>query len=106
MLKKIMGKSLGIINEIIEAAKEYLNYENNYKDLEKIYQDALKLEHENEKLIQEKLHLKAELQLAENNTQIQKDTSSRNWFIVGAIVLFFGMMIGFIVPNLLNRRRF
>ena len=74
--------------------------------IEQIYQDALKLEHENEKLIQEKLQLKAELQLAENNTQIQKDTSSRNWFIVGAIVLFFGMMIGFIVPNLLNRRRF
>ena len=61
---------------------------------------------ENEKLIQEKLQLKAELQLAENNTQIQKDTSSRNWFIVGAIVLFFGMMIGFIVPGLLNRKRF
>ena len=74
--------------------------------IEQIYQDALKLEHENEKLIQEKLQLKAELQLAENNTQIQKDTSSRNWFIVGAIVLFFGMMIGFIVPNLLNRIRF
>ena len=74
--------------------------------IEQIYQDALKLEHENEKLIQEKLQLKAELQLAENNTQIQKDTSSRNWFIVGAIVLFFGMMIGFIVPNLLNKRRF
>ncbi len=74
--------------------------------IEQIYQDALKLEHKNEILIQEKLHLRAELQLAENNTQIQKDTSSRNWFIVGAIVLFFGMMIGFIVPNLLNRRRF
>ena len=55
---------------------------------------------------QEKLQLKAELQLSENNTQIQKDTSSRNWFIVGAIVLFFGMMIGFIIPNLLKRKRF
>ena len=74
--------------------------------IEQIYQDALKLEHENEKLIQEKLQLKAELQLSENNTQIQKDTSSRNWFIVGAIVLFFGMMIGFIVPGFLNKRRF
>ena len=76
------------------------------KHIEKIYQDALKLEHENEKLIQEKLQLKAELQLSVNNTQIQKDTSSRNWFIVGAIVLFFGMIIGFIVPGLLNRRRY
>ena len=74
--------------------------------IEQVYQDALKLEHENEKLIQESLQLKAELQLAENNTQIQKDTSSRNWFIVGAIVLFFGMIIGFILPGLLNRRRY
>ena len=74
--------------------------------IEQIYQDALKLEHENDKLTQEKLQLRAELQLSENNTQIQKDTSSRNWFIVGAIVLFFGMMIGFIVPSLLKRKRF
>lgn len=75
------------------------------KHVEEIYQDALKLEHENEKLIQDKLQLKAELQLAENNTQVQKDTSSRNWFIVGAIVLFLGMIIGVIAPRFLNKRR-
>ena len=87
---------------VVQSSKSQAEKEH----IEQIYQDALKLEHENEKLIQEKLQLKAELQLAENNTQIQKDTSSRNWFIVGAIVLFFGMMIGFIAPGLLNRKRF
>ena len=87
---------------IIQSSKSKAEKEH----IEQIYQDALKLEHENEKHIQEKLQLKAELQLAENNTQIQKDTSSRNWFIVGAIVLFFGMIIGFIIPGLLNRRRY
>ena len=87
---------------IVQSSKSQAEKEH----IEQIYQDALKLEHENEKLIQEKLQLKAELQLAVNNTQIQKDTSSRNWFIVGAIVLFFGMIIGFIVPGLLNRRRY
>ena len=89
-------------NLVVQSSKSQAEKEH----IEKIYQDALKLEHENEKLIQEKLQLKAELQLAENNTQIQIDTSSRNWFIVGAIVLFFGMMIGFIAPGLLNRKRF
>ena len=89
-------------NLVVQSSKSKAEKEH----IEKIYQDALKLEHENEKLIQEKLQLKSELQLAENNTQIQKDTSSRNWFIVGAIVLFFGMMIGFIAPGLLNRKRF
>ena len=87
---------------IVKSSKSQAEKEH----IEQIYQDALKLEHENEKLIQEKLQLKAELQLSVNNTQIQKDTSSRNWFIVGAIVLFFGMIIGFIVPGLLNRRRY
>ena len=74
--------------------------------IEQIYQDALKLEHENERLIQEILQLKTELQLAENNNQIAKDTSLRNWFIVGALVLFFGIVIGYIVPGLLKRRRY
>ena len=87
---------------VVQSSKSQAEKEH----IEQIYQDALKLEHENEKLIQEKLQLKAELQLSVNNTQIQKDTSSRNWFIVGAIVLFFGMIIGFIVPGLLNRRRY
>jgi SH3 domain protein len=74
--------------------------------IEQIYQDALKLEHENERLLQETLQLKTELQLAENNTQIEKDTSFRNWFIVGALVLFFGMVIGYIAPRLNKRRRY
>jgi len=74
--------------------------------IEQIYEDALKLEHENERLIQETLQLKTELQLAENNTQIEKDTSQRNWFIVGALVLFFGILIGYIVPGLIKRRRY
>ena len=87
---------------IVQSSKSQAEKEH----IEQIYQDALKLEHDNEKLIQTNLQLRSELQLAKNNTQIQKDTSSRNWFIVGAIVLFFGMIIGFIVPNLLKRRRF
>jgi SH3 domain protein len=96
-LLKQENTDLSIQSSKSQAEKEHI---------EQIYQDALKLEHENEKHIQEKLQLKVELQLADNNTQIQKDTSSRNWFIVGAIVLFFGMIIGFIVPGILNRKRY
>lgn len=100
--KKLITLKNDNTNLIVQSSKSQAEKEH----IEQIYQDALKLEHENEKLIQENLQLKTELQLAENNTQTQKDTSSRNWFIVGAIVLFFGMIIGFIVPNLLKRRRF
>ena len=100
--KKLLSLKNDNTDLIVQSSKSQAEKEH----IEQIYQDALKLEHENEKLIQENLQLKAELQLTENNNQIQKDTSSRNWFIVGAIVLFFGMVIGLIVPNLLKRRRF
>ena len=115
---KLLISKLNEEKESLEKQLQFLKQENTdllvqssksqaeKEHIEQIYQDALKLEHENDKLTQEKLQLKTELQLSENNTQIQKDTSSRNWFIVGAIVLFFGMMIGFIVPNLLKRKRF
>ena len=100
--KKLITLKNDNTNLIVQSSKSQAEKEH----IEQIYQDALKLEHKNEKLIQENLQLKTELQLAENNSQIQKDTTSRNWFIVGAIVLFFGMVIGLIVPNLLKRRRF
>jgi len=105
--KEILDSEILILKQenidlVIQSSKSKAEKEH----IEQIYQDALKLEYENEKHIQEKLQLKTELQLAQNNTQIQKDTSSRNWFIVGAIVLFFGIIIGYIVPGLLNRRRY
>jgi len=89
-------------NLVVQSAKS----QTEKAHIEQIYQDALKLEHKNEKLIQETLQLKTELLLAENNTQIEKDTSQRNWFIVGALVLFFGIVIGYVVPGLVKRRRY
>lgn len=74
--------------------------------IEKIYKDALKLEHSNEKFATQVLQLKTEIQLLENNNTVTQESSARNWFITGGLVLFFGMMIGFIFPNFVNRRRY
>jgi len=100
--KEIMSLKNENANLIVQNSKSQAEKAH----IEQIYEDALKLEHENERLIQETLQLKTELQLAENNTQIEKDTSQRNWFIVGALVLFFGILIGYIVPSLVKRRRY
>ncbi len=102
-----LNKQLLILNNenkalVIKSSKS--EAEKNH--IEQTYQDALKLEHENEKLNQEQLQLKTELQLAQNNSQIEQDTSQRNWFIAGALVLFFGIVIGIIMPKMLNRRRY
>jgi len=105
-LKELNKQLLILNNENKELVIKSSKSEAEKNHIEQIYQDALKLEHENEKLNQEQLQLKTELQLAQNNSQIERDTSQRNWFIVGALVLFFGIVIGFIMPKRLNRRTY
>jgi SH3 domain protein len=104
--ERLENELLGLKDDNATLAIQSSKAKAEKEHIEKIYQDALKLEHENEKLMQESLQLKTELQLANNHSQIEQDTSSRNWFIVGALVLFFGMIIGFILPNLLKRKRY
>ncbi len=74
--------------------------------IEQVYKDALKLEYNNEKLKTEILQLKTEIQLLQNNDIAGQESSSRNWFIVGALVLFFGFIMGFVFPKRTNQRRF
>lgn len=76
------------------------------KHIQDTYKGALKIEYENKKLKDQVLQLTAELQLLQNNNLIDHDSSSRNWFIVGALVLFFGFIIGFVFTKRTNQRRF
>lgn len=74
--------------------------------IEKIYKNALEIEHKNKKLKADKLQLRTELQLLQSNNTIGQDTSARNWFITGSIVLFFGFIMGFVFQRRTNQRRF
>ncbi|MBE8189381.1 MAG: TIGR04211 family SH3 domain-containing protein [Candidatus Thioglobus sp.] len=69
------------------------------RHIEQTYKDALKLEYANEKLQKRSLQLQTEIQLLQNNGSGGQDASARNWFIVGALVLFFGFIIGFLFPR-------
>lgn len=80
--------------------------ESEKKHIQQTYKDSLKLEHKNKQLRAQILQLQAELQLLSNNNTVGQDASARNWFIVGALVLFFGFIIGFIAPKRTNNRRF
>ena len=93
---KVSNTKLSIQSSKSQAEKEHI---------EQVYKDALKIEHLNEKLNSEIMQLKTEIQLLRNNDTAAKEASSRNWFIVGAIILFIGILIGVIFPKLTNQRR-
>ncbi|TEU23618.1 MAG: TIGR04211 family SH3 domain-containing protein [Gammaproteobacteria bacterium] len=94
---KIANTKLSVQSGKSQAEKEHI---------EQVYKDALKLEHSNQKLKTEALQLKTEIQLLQNNNTAGQESSSRNWFIVGALVLFFGFIMGFVFPKRSNQRRF
>ena len=96
---KLLNKNntqLIIENGKVKAAK---------KHMEQTYQDTLKLEHTNNKLVSEILHLKTEIQLLNNNNTEQQTNSLRNWFITGAGILFFGILIGLFIHNFIKLKR-
>jgi SH3 domain protein len=97
------AKSLKAKNKKLNVEISKLNAEKQH--VEKVYQDALQLEHINEKLTTANLQLKTQIQLLKSNDTVAQDSSSRNWFIAGSFVLFIGILIGFIFPNFVNRRR-
>jgi len=94
---KESNAKLAIDTSKAQAEKEYV---------EKIYKDSRALKDTNQDLVSQILQLKTEIQLLQNNNTSAQDSSSRNWFIVGALVLFFGFIIGFIFPKRSNQRRF
>ena len=62
------------------------------------------LDRENSELRQKNVALEKDLQLLVQENQVLKDRSQREWFVVGALVLLGGMLIGFILPKLRTRR--
>ncbi|SMN16587.1 hypothetical protein CRYPA_339 [uncultured Candidatus Thioglobus sp.] len=94
---KVKNTKLSVQTGKSNAEKEHI---------EQVYKDALKLEHSNEKLITSNLQLKTEISLLKNNNTASEESSSRNWFVTGSFVLFFGILIGFIFPKFVNRRRY
>lgn len=73
--------------------------------IEQTYQDSLKIEHQNQKLNSEVLQLQAQIKLLENNNLYKQDKSARNWFIVGALVLFFGAVLGWLLKAIFGNKK-
>ena len=97
-------KALKALNADLSIQKEKAQAEKAH--IEQVYKNALKLEHQNERLNQQLLQLKGEIQLLQAANVTEQETNSRNWFIIGALVLLAGLMIGLVLPNFFSKKRY
>jgi len=84
-------------------AKTDLEKENRH--FSKIASRPIELDNDNKKLKKLNVTLEHDLQRLTQENQILKDQDSRTWFIAGAAVLLFGMLIGIIFPKIKMKRK-
>lgn len=74
-------------------------------DIQSVSANALSLRDENEELRRRVSQLTTEANVAELEITELRSRERQNWFIIGAAVLFGGVVIGLIAPSLRPRRR-
>ena len=96
MICKVCEESVGICKAICKTVRKYMNYVNFCKKRVQYARNLQKeklqeIDHENQSLV------------IENNAL--KDNSTRSWFLIGAAVLFAGILLGIILPRLKVRKK-
>jgi SH3 domain protein len=66
--------------------------------------NAIAIDERNKLLEQQTVELERRLQILQQENQALADTSNQGWFLRGAGVLFFGLLLGLIVPQFRMRK--
>ncbi|VAW97336.1 hypothetical protein MNBD_GAMMA22-2276 [hydrothermal vent metagenome] len=102
---KIKTKNLTANKSELEAERNKLlnsktDLEKENRHFSKIASRPIELDNDNKKLKKLNVSLEHNLQRLTQENQILKERDSRTWFIAGALVLIFGMLIGIIIPKI------
>ncbi|VAW86783.1 Exonuclease SbcC [hydrothermal vent metagenome] len=93
-----------ITKERADLSKQVEALDAELETLRKVAARPLQLESENSRLTDEMIELKNRLRTTEEKNEALEDSESRQWFAIGAVVLFFGIILGLILPKLKPRR--
>jgi len=74
-------------------------------DLRKTASNAVALNNENRQLKEKLQQIDNHIQSLTIENSSLKDSDAKNWFLVGAAVLFFGLLLGLIVPRLRMQKK-
>ena len=115
-LKQQYAEAKGELNSLksehSKVSKGSNKLESQYKALQdrmsRINQVAAKpilLDKENRELKEQNVTLSNEMSLIRQENQILKDRSDRDWFIAGAGVVLFGVILGLLLPKIRVRKK-
>jgi SH3 domain protein len=108
-LKKETGSASAtnttLSKELNDLKRKYKKQVEELTHLRSVAAKPLKLENENQQLKKDYLKLENEHELLRQENQVLQDSSDRDWFINGALVIIAGIIIGLIAPRLKPRKK-
>jgi len=104
-LKKLTTREANVSKEHKSLTRSSKKQTDELTHLRRVAAKPLKLENENQRMKKEFLDLENEHTLLSQETQMLRDSSDREWFLNGAGVIIFGIIIGLIAPRLRTRKK-
>ena len=99
-LDELKKKTTTLDNERKDYINKFNTSDTELKRLNQVAAKPILLDKQNRDLKQSNVSLEKDLQLMQQENQVLKDQSQREWFIAGAGVLLGGMILGLIIPKI------
>lgn len=86
-------------------ASENKRLSNELAHITEISGNAVALDQDNKTMREQIIRMETQIQTLQQQNEVLKDRSTRDWFITGAIVTVIGIFIGLLVPRLRVKRK-
>ncbi len=104
-LADVQNKEGALSKQQRQLSRDNKKQADELKHLRRVAAKPLKLENENQRLKKELLALESQHDLLRQENQMLGDSSDREWFLNGAGVIIFGIILGLIIPRLRVRKK-
>ncbi|HBC55546.1 MAG TPA: TIGR04211 family SH3 domain-containing protein [Gammaproteobacteria bacterium] len=104
-LQQVSSQSKELSSTVKQVKKDNTRLSQEYESLEKTASSAIAIDAERMQLKNRLAQLEQEFKILEQQNARLTDRSKRDWFIVGAAVLFVGFVLGLIIPRIRWNRK-
>ena len=94
-----------LVNNVGDLEKESRSVSQELTEVKRTASKVLAINSENKELKSRLLSLERQLQTVQQENESLRDSTARDWFIVGAAVVLLGIIIGLIIPKIRLRKK-
>lgn len=104
-IEQLSSQSANVDDQNLSLKETSQRLRKELDDLRRTASSAVAIENENRQLKQKLQEMDSQIQAVQIENNALRDNSAKSWFLVGASVLFGGLLLGLLIPKLRLRRK-